>query len=141
MKTLICGCDSTKSCADHSVKGEAATPRPWRVMTPVDRAREWEDPDDIEDAEDWSEDYPRDVSIHARFEKPDAHGGLGYQICSMSGVNHHTLPDAHFIVRAVNAHEPMVKAIRFALTTPGMVRGRDELEAALALANQSEEGK
>lgn len=53
-------------------------------------------------------------------------------ICSTTKAN------AELIVRAVNAHDALVKAVQFALTTPGLIKGRDELKAALALATNRE---
>ena len=41
---------------------------------------------------------------------------------------------AQAIVTNHNSHEALVRAVRFALTTPGMIKGRDALEAALLLA-------
>lgn len=85
--------DTVSNTAAASVEGEA-TPRPWHVNTPADRARE-------EDGGiDWDEDYPRDVAIRARWE-----------VCRMSGVNDHTLADAELIVCAVNSHDANLKKI------------------------------
>jgi hypothetical protein len=42
--------------------------------------------------------------------------------------------NAAFIVTACNSFQQMRDAIRFALTTPGMIKGRDQLVAALQAA-------
>lgn len=44
--------------------------------------------------------------------------------------------NAALIVRSVNSHQALVEAVKLALTTPGMIKGRDALEAALKLAGE-----
>lgn len=72
------------------------TPGPWKIETPRDR----------EEAGGWDETYPRGVAVRADWSAP-VNGLLGYEICCMSGVNDHTLPDARLIAAAPALYEAL----------------------------------
>jgi hypothetical protein len=88
----------------------------WVVETPRDRYKD--DPAWRE----WSESYPCGVVIRSKWDKPDAIGSLGYQICAMSGVSDVTLPNARLIAAAPD----LLEALKLAL--PYVEKAPDESE-------------
>ncbi len=118
---------------------EKATPGPWKIETPLDRTH-----DDLFDDQpgDWSEDYPVDVTVIARWADPGEHGVLGWQICEMSGVHDHTIANARLMADARNRAAPLLRALRALLemnTAPFTPELIDAADAAIREAEKEEQ--
>lgn len=79
------------------------TPGPWVVITPKMRH---ENGDDWQADDEWTEEYPNNVSISARWETP-VNGCLGYGIAEMSGVHEAIMPNARLIASAPELYEAL----------------------------------
>jgi hypothetical protein len=91
----------------------------------------------LEKGEGWTEKYPRNTVVRAEWEEP-VDGRLGYEICRLSGVADHTMPNANLIAAAPELLEalmglmPFMWAEGYADQTPAMAQAEAAIKKAVA---------